>query len=253
MLAALVRAAPSEGVRAVTTRTYQGQSDVLVVWGPGAPNRVAPMQTQLGLGRHVVAFDLAYWHRDTKVRLSIDAAHPQDWVMRRAWPPTRFLTDQVPVTDTSWTPTGPVILAGLGLKARVQYGADRIDAWERQIIAQARSDGRVVRYRRKQGSLGFAPRDCALARDGPIESALTGASLVATWHSNVAVDAIRMGLPVICRDGAAAAVCGDTYRADVRPLQVAIRDQFLANLAWFQWAPQEARACWRFLEACWTP
>ena len=40
-----------------------------------------------------------------------------------------------------------------------------------------------------------------------IDQALTGCSLVVTWHSNVAVDAIRMGIPVVCRDGAAAAVC----------------------------------------------
>jgi hypothetical protein len=58
-----------------------------------------------------------------------------------------------------------------------------------------------------------------LTTDQPIEHVLAGASLVVTWHSNVAVDAIRLGIPVICREGAAAAVCPSELGADdPRPL-----------------------------------
>jgi hypothetical protein len=79
----------------------------------------------------------------------------------------------------------------------------------------------------------------------PIDQALAGASLVVTWHSNVAVDAIRLGLPVICRDGAAAAVCPSDFRTtDPQPLPASVRDRFLANLAWFQWSNSEAAAFW---------
>jgi len=31
------------------------------------------------------------------------------------------------------------------------------------------------------------------------------------------------------------------------PLAADVRDRFLANLAWFQWAPSEAAQTWRFL------
>jgi hypothetical protein len=250
MLTSLIRAGPSEGlaVQVVETGIYEGKSDLLLLWGPGAPNRFEPMQAQRHVGRHVLALDLAYWQRDTKNRLSIDAAHPQDWVMRRPLPPERFVADKVRVAE-AWKPNGPVIIAGLGQKARVQYGADVIDAWERQIMTHARADNRVVLYRRKDGT-GTVPRDCAETRNLPIERVLTGASLVATWHSNVAVDAIRLGIPVVCRDGAAAAVCSDHYCPELRPLPTAIRHQFLTNLAWFQWAPHEAQRCWQFVQEC---
>jgi hypothetical protein len=248
MLVALVGGARAERLQVTVTTRYRGGSDMLLLWGPGAPDRWPPMRQQIAAGGHVVALDLAYWERETKVRLSIDAAHPQAWVMRRVLPHSRFLSDRVRVADV-WQPHGPVIVAGLGPKARVQYGASVIDAWERQIIHDARAAGRVVFYRRKNGT-GPAPADCRLAMDGPIERALTGAALVATWHSNVAVDAIRLGIPVVCRDGAAAAIYGSVYDDQLQPVATEVRQQFLANLAWFQWSAGETRACWRFLQEC---
>ncbi len=244
---ALTRSAASAGIKLTSTETYRGGARVLVVWGPGHPSRVEPMRRQLAAGGHVVALDLSYWQRDRKFRIAIDAAHPQAWVMRQAWPTSRFVNDHVPVSNT-WQIDGPVIVAGLGVKARVQYGAAAIDAWEAAMITAARHHGRTVKYRRKKVD-ACVPAGVELAADGPIDRVLAGASLLVTWHSNVAIDAIRLGIPVVCRDGAAAAVCPSLYPYDPRPLPTDVRDQFLANLAWFQWdtTPQEARGCWAFL------
>lgn len=248
LFGALERAAPAVGVHVVRTPDFRGGSDVLVLWGPGAPNRVAPMRAQREAGGHVVAFDLAYWQREFKARVSIDAPHPQAWVMRRAWPSTRLAADGIACMDR-WNPSGPVVIAGLGDKARVQYGANVVDMWE-QAMADAcatRWPNRAVVYRRKRPGASV-PGWARLASDGPIDTALTGASLVVTWHSNVAIDAIRLGIPAICRDGAAAAVCASKLGTEEpRPLDAVTRATFLANLAWFQWAPAEASACWAFL------
>ena len=246
----LVTHAATANVRVSRSPTYQGRCDWLLLWGPGHPDRAAVMARHVSQGGHVVAWDLAYWHRDRKMRVSIDAAHPQAWVMRRDRPPARFLADRVPVEDR-WKASGPVVIAGLGDKARVQYGATAVDAWE-SAMAQAcrtRWPGRPIIYRKKRPTAATPSWASSVSQAArPIEDALRGASLVVTWHSNVAVDAIRMGIPVICRDGAAAAVCHDTLgEADPQPLDVTVRDRFLANLAWFQWAPQEAPACWSFL------
>jgi hypothetical protein len=139
---ALTRSAVSAGVRITTTRAYAGASQVLVVWGPGHPARFEPMRKQQADGRHVICLDLSYWHREQKFRVSIDAAHPQAWVMRKDWPASRFNADRVKTADL-WNPRGPVIVAGLGRKARVQYGATQIDIWEARMIADARAQGPI--------------------------------------------------------------------------------------------------------------
>lgn len=235
-----------DGLR--TTQAYHGHADVLAIWGPGDPERAEIIAKHVALGGRVLAFDLAYWDRDRKVRVSIDAAHPQASIMRGTWPTTRWTADRVTVADR-WNQTGPVIVAGIGRKARVQYGDQAVASWEAQMIdaCRRRWPARQVRYRRKQQDAPL-PSGVALTSDHPIEQVLAGASLVVTWHSNVAVDAIRLGIPVICRDGAAAAVCPTELAGyDPRPLEPAVRDRFLANLAWFQWAPREAADFWRWV------
>jgi hypothetical protein len=241
-LRALQQAVPRANVR--VTGTYRGQSDLLVFWGPGAPDRADVMRRHVAKGGHAIALDLPYWDRFKKFRISIDAAHPQAWVMRRQEPDTRLKADRVPVADR-WNPDGPVIVAGIGRKARVQYGA-AVEQWEGQMIAEAQRRGKVVQYRRKQPDAPV-PQGVPLAPDRPIDAALSGASLVVTWHSNVAVDAIRNGIPVMCRDGAAAAVCPSVYVEDPQPLAPETRNRFLSNLAWYQWHPREARQCWKWL------
>jgi hypothetical protein len=232
---ALTDAARKRGIEVSDSSTYRGQSDWLMLWGAGAPSRFGPMAEQIARGGRVLAWDLAYWDRYQKMRVSINGPHPQQWVMTKDWPADRFIADRVPVSN-DWNPDGPVIIAGLGDKARVQYGADIIDAWEARMKAECQARGWAVTYRAKRDPL-------------PIEQALKGASLALTWHSNVAVDAIRMGIPVVCQDGAAAAVCQSVLppTGQVRPLSAALRDRFLSNLAWFQWNTGEAAQCWAWL------
>lgn len=243
-------AGASAGVRVTRSETYQGLGRWLMFWGPGDPARAAAMQQHVARGGRAIAWDLGYWQRDVAMRVSIDAAHPSAWVMRRDWPVSRLRAAHVTVAD-HWQPTGPIVVAGLGDKARVQYGAAAVDAWELSMAqaCQARWPGRRIVYRKKRATAS-APAWAATVSSGatPIEGVLTGASLVITWHSNVAVDAIRLGIPVICRDGAAAAVCPSTLgNDDPQPLAPDLRQRFLANLAWFQWTPNEAPQCWTFL------
>lgn len=246
MFDALQQALPGRGVRVTRTDTsYQGRSDVLMLWGPGAPNRWPAMSDQAARHRPTVVFDLAYWARDTKIRCSINDPHPQHWVMRKDWPATRLRADGIVCSD-QWNPDGHVLLAGIGPKAKVQYGAALVEAWEAEMIVACRARGRVVRYRRKNAR-GDAPIGVPAADTGSIEAALAGASLLVTWHSNVAVDAIRMGIPVVCRDGAAAAVCSSVLTDRPKPLASDVRTQFLQNLAWFQYSTGEAGLFWGWL------
>lgn len=249
MLTALRRGAPRSLDVRVSAR-YRGASPWLVFWGPGAPERQHVMRQHVAAGGHAIALDLAYWSRISKVRVSIDAAHPQAWILRRDWPATRWHGDPAPLENV-WDPNGPVVVAGIGTKAMIQYG-DQVDQWEAEIIAACVGRGQRVLYRAKPGKTPPSAAVFALGAErtsnAPIEEILCGASRLVTWHSNVAVDAIRMGIPVVCRDGVAAAVCPSTLDEPAMPLAIETRYRFLQNLAWFQWTPREAPACWRWLQ-----
>ncbi|MEO8678159.1 MAG: hypothetical protein ABI665_03880 [Vicinamibacterales bacterium] len=238
----------SDAVEARKTHRYEGGADWLLLWGPGAPNRWPIMEAQIAAGGRVIVLDLAYWSRHDKIRVSIDTAHPQALVMKQDWPARRLVADGVRVAD-KWNPNGPIIVAGLGRKARAQYG-DQVLDWEIGMVraCEARWPTRRVLYRRKQFDAPIPP-GVTLAGMGPIDDLLVGSSLVITWHSNVAVDAIRMGIPAVCRDGAAAAVCPSELPVEPELLPVQTRDRFLANLAWFQWNPAtESKAMWTWLQ-----
>jgi hypothetical protein len=244
---ALEKAAPDCGIDLHRTTTYRGDAPWMLLWGPGAPERRAVMEAHIRNGGRAIVMDLAYWDRHNKARISIDAPHPQAWVMRRNMPGDRVKKDQIVVKD-AWKSTGSIVIAGLGEKARVQYGESTVDKWEASMMhaCRARWPDRRILYRRKKPQYGV-PGWADLAPGCPIDQLMIKRSLVITWHSNVAVDAIRMGIPVVCRDGAAAAVCPSEIPDEPKPLSPEIRAQFLANLAYFQWSMSEAAPMWRHL------
>jgi hypothetical protein len=116
--------------------------------------------------------------------------------------------------------------------------------WERKTLAALRAayPGRRVVYRPKRPE----QLDNLPVATAPIEEVLKGASLVVCRHSNVAVDACIAGVPVVCEDGAAAALYGSDLRRPANPGGEE-RRQFLERLAWWQWKPSEAKLAWQFL------
>lgn len=248
MFRALSAAATAAGVEIVETPAYTGCANWLMVWGPGHPARLEAMKAHVSKGGHYIGWDLAYWDRSRKLRVTFDAPHPQALAMRLALSADRFVGDGIVLTN-EWNPDGPIVIAGLGPKALVQYGERAIVEWEADMMRACLARwSKPVIYRPKKDENVAPAWATRVSRGGSIEDALRGASLVITWHSNVAVDAIRMGIPVVCRDGAAAAVCRSTVDDRPLPLAIDVRDRFLANLAWFQWSPKEAAAFWRFAQ-----
>jgi hypothetical protein len=248
---ALAAGARQQGIDVSTGPSHRNLSPWLLLWGPGAPNRMEAMTRHTAAGGRVIALDLAYWDRDRKARVSFDAPHPSAWVMRRTLSRERLDSARLVIEDR-WHPKGKIVIAGIGEKARAQYGSDVVDRWERDMgqACKTRWPGRLLVYRKKKSFLP-SPDWAGVCPSIPIDDALAGSSLVITWHSNVAVDAIRLGIPVICRDGAAAAVCHSGLHADdPQPLPTDLRDRFLANLAWFQWGqePAEIQGFWRFVQ-----
>jgi hypothetical protein len=243
MLKAMIAAAPIE-VR--VRSSYVGDCELLMMYGNGHPIRRPWWRKHLERGGHCIGFDLGYFSREDgdncKMRVTLDADHPQKWI--RPEPPERWDSEGIALREDA-NPRGPVVIIGMGPKSNAALGMQTLQ-WETRAAkaAKAAYPDREIVFKPK---LARHPKVPGLrVVTGPIEDVLKGASLVVCRHSNVAIDACIAGVPVVCDDGAAAALYGPDIAA---PTQVtrAQRLEFLRSLAYFNWAPSEAKQAWKFL------
>lgn len=235
------------GISPRATTRYEGGRKLLVMWGPGHPTHYSAFKRHRKAGGIGIAFDMGYWDQgrgSTALgmnRVAVNALHPDNIVMRIRWdvPRPGYVP---PVLRDDWKHRGRVVLVGLGPKTREQYGL-RDGEWERGMLSRIKAawHGARVVLRPKPGtpfvSIGIP------VVEGRIEDELVGAHAVVCKHSNVAVDAIKAGVPVICEAGAAAAICATRVDAieHIVPMERERREDFLARLAWYQWTAAE---CW---------
>lgn len=240
IMRAMVDASRHVGVRCIVTETYQKRAPWLMSYGLGHPVRRGWTERHVETGGRLIGWDLGYWDRDQSMRVTVDHNHP--WRSLRDMPGDRWAAAGIPLRD-DFNPDGPIILVGIGRKSREQFG-HRPQEWELNTLAAIRAayPHRQVLYRPKK------PESLAGCSniEGPIGDVLKGASLVVCRHSNVAIDACIAGVPVVCEDGAAAALYGSDLANPVNPDRQD-RLQFLQNLAYWQYRPEEAVQAWKFL------
>lgn len=233
-----------EVVESRVFKTYQ-PCDVLMLFGLGGADRLPVAEAHLAKGKPFITWDLAYWDRDgpdRKFRFSINHNHPRRVMEGQSPSPDRFRESGLPVTE-SYNPDGPIVLIGNGPKTNAVWSKGWTAGKSREL--RDRFPGKKILYRPKPGK----PIEPGVVYDGlshgPIGKALKGASLVVCRHSNVAVDACRMGIPVVCDDGAAASI----YPKELDGVQPdrETRQDFLNRLAWWQWSPKEAGEAWPFI------
>lgn len=240
MLIAMKKAIEKDGDSVKETIRFHGGRDWLMLFGVGAEVHHLARTKQLKEGGHALLFDLGYFSRKKVVghlKMSIDHDHPQALLDLTEPNPIRWDVHGIKLR-TDVDPTGPIILVGMGRKAR-RYLKNG-DSWEHQALAKIykRFPNRRIIYRPK------TPEDetrlhCDRDADTPIEKLLVGASLVVCRHSNVAVDATIAGVPFECIDGAGAWLTGKPFTPEVRL-------DFLQRLAWWNWKATEALQAWRF-------
>jgi hypothetical protein len=213
-----------------------GISGLLMTWGAGHMGRRPRLDAHLRAGGTWIAWDLAYWNRDTHCRFTVNADHP---VRLMDVPGDRWNGELRNDAD----PAGPVVIVGMGRKSRRQLGFAGL-SWEQKALRRVRAayPEREPVFRPKKPGESL---DCRTV-DGPIEDTLRGASLVVCRHSNVAVDACIAGIPVVCEGGAAATLYGNDLMAPADPSPDERRG-FLQRLAYWQWQPSEASEAWKFL------
>lgn len=210
--------------------------DAMVLYGWGGEEQQRAIRQHAG---PYACFDLGYWDRtgaDRAWRVSINGFHSPDRVMRGGEPPPR----PYPPITTRYDPAGPILLVGNAPKSRA-VGAEGWTAGQVQPIRTA-FPGVPIWYRPKPGRAQERVRaDRTIG--GPIQTVLRRCRLVVCRHSNVAVDAAVMGVPVVASDGAAGAIYPRRLADWARQPSGRQREAFLRRLAWWQWRVSEMDEC----------
>jgi hypothetical protein len=217
----------------------------VVLYGLGAPDRV-----QFANRARLIAFDAGYWDRHgdaRRFRVSVGGFHCPHRIMEGPQPNARrWLQAKLPIGDGR-SPTGPILLVGNGPKSNA-VGANGWTA-RKSLELRAAIPGKRVLYRPKPKK----PIESGVRHDGvaigAIDDVLRSVSLVVCRHSNVAVDACRAGVPVVCDDGAAASIYPHRLEDREKQPDRATREAFLHRLAWWQWSQQECAdgSFWRWM------
>lgn len=210
----------------------------VVLYGLGGSDRV-----RFANRKRLIAFDAGYWERrgnNQKWRVSVGGFHCPSRIMAGASPgPARWQSSHLQF-HAAKPHHGPILLVGNGPKSNV-VGADGWSARKCEELRKAFPGQRIL-YRPKPRR----PHEPGVKHDGIagglIDDALKNVSLVVCRHSNVAVDACRLGVPVVCDDGAAASIYPQRLEDWERQPSDATRLDFLHRLAWWQWTTAECRS-----------
>jgi len=240
LMEAMAESAGRHGIDARTMRTYAPRAgSVLVVYGLGGKDRLPHAETHQRAGGHYVAWDAGYWHRkelDRFYRVSIDGFHCPQRIGATEPDPARWNASGLSITDRHH-PQGDIVLVGNGPKSGAVGATGWAVAKAREI--RAKLPGRRIIYRPKRYFVEPGVVADGVAMAIKIEKVLDMASLVVCRHSNVAIDACRLGIPVVCDDGAAAAVYPSRLEDEAQQPSEEARRQFLHRVAWWQWSESE--------------
>lgn len=208
------------------------------------------MADYLAAGKTVVFVDLGYWDRLKGGRfqgyhkVSINARHPDKYLMKRKRDPSRLHQSKIRVQP--WRRPGQhIIVAGMSDKSAESYGL-KPEEWERWAVAELhKQTDRPIYYRPKpswHGARPIAGSEFQKAiRPDATADVFDNCHAVVTHHSNLAVDALVHGVPAFCWDGAAKCMSLQDLSRIETPHRPDGREQWLANLAWCQWTVGEIR------------
>lgn len=248
MLQALYESAVQKGLQVTTGPAYRG-CKVLVMYGLGGPDRMSIGLQHLEAGNTLVAWDLGYWDRklgfdDRKYRVSINGFHPKGVMDGFAPPAERWAKSGLTIAPDRKI-DGPIMLVGNAPKS-VAAGAGN---WTAQKSAELRRvfPGARILYRPKPRRPVERRVDFDEVSTAHIDSELQRVSLVVCRHSNVAVDACRLGVPVVCDDGAAACIYPQRLQDYQNQPDINRRTEFLRRLAYWQWSINESNQFWDWL------
>lgn len=186
-----------------------------------------------------IYFDLGYWDRKPK-------GQPKEGLHRmsiNSWSPVDTMVYDRPGDRLEATFQGlelrnskgrEILIAGMSAKAANVYGFNYYQ-WETEFEKTIRPFTKRVIVQR--------PKPTKTVPGIPVQEALQRSSLVASYHSNIAVEAMIEGVAVYTERGIGTLVSIKDLREidTARPPMEDERLAFLRNIAYCQWAPSEMR------------
>lgn len=204
-----------------------------------------------------VFLDLGYWAREGQEgshKITVNSRHPTNYFQRKAHEPSRF--SRLGIGIRPWRNSGrSIMVVGMSAKAANAQGFAP-EEWERQTVAALRCiTDRPIIYRPKPNWAGAQPIPGAEFQRGhpqgnDVPQQLRDVFCVVTHHSNVAVDALLMGVPVFSVEGIASVLSTKSLEKIDAPLRPEGREQWAYDAAYTQWTVSEMRtgAPWRHLK-----
>ena len=246
LLRELESAGLKEGIDC-STRNKVVPCRMMLFYGWGGEQQQAAIRAHPG---DYAAFDLGYWLRDgfpeRKWRISMNGFHCSDRIMLGQTPSdSRVKKEGIVAAPTRVRPRKKrvrnILLIGTSLKSQ-RVGAAGWTAAKGQEIRERFPEHRLVYRPKPMRGKESSVRFDRVSLHTPIEHELQRAELVVCRHSNVAVDACRMGVPVVCEDGAGAAIYPKKLDDFKDQPSRELRQDFLTRLSWWQWSINDIRA-----------
>ncbi len=235
------------------------EADIAILYGMGPSNLVIYNRFR-DAGKPTVTIDLGYWNRggphnqNAYYKVSVNYWHPNQYLMKLNSTPWRFnrhnLTIQPWKRDTEHC-RHAVLVAGMGTKGCDLYGI-RHQSWDRWAVEEIQkyTDRKII-YRPKPSEVNPKPIDGTILSQSHenVKDIISRSWCIVTHHSNVAVDALLLGIPAICYGGAASCTLKSKIK-DVETPDYIDREQFFHNLAYCQFSLQEMTTgeCWGYIK-----
>ncbi len=242
-MGSLYSAAKNNGLKIKKSGKYE-PCRVLVLYGMGGADRFGMANEHIKNGGTVLAFDIGYWDRDIrhrKYRVSLNGLHPKE-VLSAAILRKSRLKKQVFEQHRSYV--NKIMLVGNAPKS-VAVGAKNWTAQKAKEIRKHFPEAKII-YRPKPQRPREKGVDFDSVSEGEITHALSKVDLVVCRHSNVAVDAAFMGVPVVATDGAASLIYPSNLKDYLNQPSLDIRRDFLERLAYWQWGENETELFWNW-------
>lgn len=189
-----------------------------------------------------------YW------RISVNAHHPTRRLFHMEQPDDRLAV--LDIKPKPWRKTGSsIVIAGSSAKYHDFYGLKEPNgyAWDIAKKGHSLTDRKWI-YRPKPSWDGAEAFKGARFSTYPetLEQAMQGAFAMVTHGSNACFEAVLAGIPVIVLGDGVAKPISSTSLDDINDPRLASdaeREQWLANLAYFQWTLKEmaSGAAWDFI------